>query len=198
MIIKLHQNVGLEMKQRKPKSKTYQCWQDMKQRCYNPKCKKYRIYGERGIKVCDSWLESYSNFLEDMGEKPEGYTIDRIDNSKGYSKENCRWATSKEQAFNRRTNRNITYNNKTQTITQWAQELGLAHNAIAKRLASGWEMSKVLDSKKYNILPVDLEIKQEILKRYYNKEKTQKELGKIYGIGQAAISKWVVKERKEN
>jgi len=80
----------------------YPTYISMLNRCYNPKTKCYFNYGERGIKVCDRWLESFENFLEDIGEKPEGLTLDRINNDGDYEKDNCRWVTYKEQNNNRR------------------------------------------------------------------------------------------------
>lgn len=87
--------------------KTYDAWVRMHQRCNNPMATQYKDYGGRGIKVCASW-KVYENFLADMGEAPEGHSLDRINNNKGYCKENCRWATAKQQAQNRRMQSNNT------------------------------------------------------------------------------------------
>lgn len=82
-------------------SKTYSIWSQMRERCHTETHPSYKHYGARGIKVCDRWIEKFSNFLEDMGEKPEGLSIDRIDNDKGYCKENCKWSNKKEQNKNK-------------------------------------------------------------------------------------------------
>lgn len=82
-------------------SKSYSCWINMIRRCYNKKCKFYNYYGGRGIKVCKRWLKSFLNFYKDLGEQPEGLSLDRINSNKNYKPSNCKWSTRKEQANNR-------------------------------------------------------------------------------------------------
>lgn len=134
-------------------SKIYKSWESMIRRCTNPSDNNYHRYGNRGITVCERWLNSFENFLEDMGEIPSGCQIDRINNNKGYCKSNCRWATRKQQARNRHSNNLKTYNGKTQCIAAWAEETGIHRGTIMKRLKLGWSMKDAL------IIPVGKRIK---------------------------------------
>lgn len=109
----------------------------MTQRCSNPKHKTYAEYGGSGVTVCDRWL-SFDKFLADMGEKPVGASIDRLDNSKGYEPGNCRWATTIQQANNKTNNRLIEFRGETRTVSQWARVLGITQSTLSYRLQHGW------------------------------------------------------------
>lgn len=95
-------NLSHSHKEGRRPSRSYGTWQAMKARCENPRHKGYRLYGERGITICNRWRDSFAAFLEDMGERPEGRTLDRINPNGNYEPGNCRWATPKEQAANTR------------------------------------------------------------------------------------------------
>lgn len=130
-------------KNKKP-TKTYKSWDSMKQRCNNPNNKDYENYGGRGITVCEEWQE-FCNFFKDMGECPEGCSLDRTDNDHGYNKENCRWATDKQQARNRRDNRKLTFNGKTKCLTFFAEEYGIPRRTLQNRLDMyHWPLEKAL------------------------------------------------------
>ncbi len=122
---------------------TYYTWANMLDRCRNSNTPDYDRYGGRGITVCDRWL-AFENFLADMGERPEGLTLDRIDNSGGYSRDNCRWATQIEQNRNRRDNRLLTMNGETLCLAEWAEQRGLSTSAIRHRLKQGWPLDLAL------------------------------------------------------
>ena len=119
-------------------NKMHDIWRNMLARCRNKNNKAFKSYGGRGIKVCERWLV-FLNFYQDMGgDKPEGMTIDRIDNDKGYSPENCRWATDKEQGNNRRTNDLLTHDGVTKTFKQWAEFLGVPYQRAWARKKHGF------------------------------------------------------------
>ena len=122
----------------------YSTWEGMIGRCCNRNARSYHLYGGRGVTVCERWRENFANFLRDMGERPKGCTLDRIDNSRGYEPSNCRWATYEEQANNTRSNRVLVFNGKTQTMTQWERELGFPKNLICNRLCRGWTVERAL------------------------------------------------------
>lgn len=126
-------------------SPVYKVWQAMKTRCYSEKCRHYKNYGARGITVSDRWLESFNHFYKDMGDKPfEGATLERKDNSKGYSKDNCKWATRREQMANTRTSRLLTHNGETKCMSQWASDIGIDTKTLAYRLKQDWTTEKAL------------------------------------------------------
>lgn len=117
----------------------YRCWQTMRLRCYVEANPAYKDYGARGITVCDRWLESPANFLEDMGHKPTpDHELDRIDNDKGYSKENCRWATRSQNDRNRRSNVALEINGVTRLLCEWAEITGVRADTAKHRMRNGW------------------------------------------------------------
>ena len=127
-----------------PVSRTYSTWQSMLFRCEKNYGPRYASYGGRGISVCERW-HVFANFLADMGVKPPGVTLERIDNNGNYEPSNCRWATQSEQAFNKRNNRRLELNGRSLTITQWARKLGGGDAMfINHRLRHGWTLEKAL------------------------------------------------------
>lgn len=127
-------------------TRLYKIYHAIKQRCYNNNHTAYKNYGKRGITICDEWLRDFQAFYNwsiSNGYK-EGLTIDRIDVNGNYEPSNCRWATRKEQQNNRRNTIYLTYNNKTQSISQWADELGIKANTIRTRYFQGWNYKECL------------------------------------------------------
>ena len=128
------------VKHRRSGTPLYYNWVCMIQRCTNPKNTAYKRYGARGITVDPSWLD-FSVFLKDMGERPSiNHSIDRKDNSLGYSKENCKWSTKKEQSRNMRRNRIVEFEGKALCVTEWAEKLGVSAALISKRIDRGWDV----------------------------------------------------------
>ena len=117
----------------KKHSPGYKCWRGMRQRCLSPANNTYARYGGRGIKICDRWL-NFSNFVADMGEPAAGKTIERIDNDKGYSKENCRWASMKEQCQNRGSSVFVEYNGQRKTMAEWSEISGIKYATLRNRI----------------------------------------------------------------
>lgn len=119
-------------------SREYRSWCKMHARC-NAKqgTENWRWYGSKGIKVCERWAD-FKAFLMDMGERPEGCTLDRIDGAKGYSPDNCRWATALQQSTNSSSVKLLTHDGVTKTSAQWARDAGLSYNMFLRRIRRGW------------------------------------------------------------
>lgn len=129
-------------------TRLYYIWYGMKDRCYNKHDKDYQTYGARGIHVCDVWKDNFEAFYKwsiDTGYR-KTLTIDRIDNNKGYSSDNCRWANMKTQQRNRRNNRNITINNETHCLSEWCEILSLDYGTVHARITKlNWPITKALE-----------------------------------------------------
>ena len=125
-------------------SPTYQSWQAMKSRCCGPGDQAYSKYGGRGIKVCEKWMR-FEGFLEDMGERPDGTSLDRIDNDGNYEPGNCRWATRKQQQRNTRANVMVTFGGESRCVAEWAELFGLNRDTLFCRIfRSGWPVERAM------------------------------------------------------
>ena len=122
-------------------------WCGIKTRCYNQNSKFYAGYGGRGILMCDRWRDSFVAFFSDMGERPDGLTIERVNNDMGYSAENCVWASRKAQSRNRRGRRYLTVDGETKTLAEWADTSGVSIRTMWARLDSGWSHERVVRTK---------------------------------------------------
>ncbi len=125
------------------KDKTRQCWNDMKRRCLNPEFERYADYGGRGISICNAWME-YANFLADMGPKPDGCLLDRIDNDGNYEPGNCRWVSHSASSSNRRSTKLLEFEGESLPFRHMAAKYGLGEKTLAHRLAIGWGIEKAL------------------------------------------------------
>lgn len=128
-------------------SSEYKIWSGIIQRCTNYNFYKYRLYGGRGITVCDRW-NKFINFYNDMGKRPsKNHSIDRIDGEKGYCKDNCRWATYKQQNNNSRRNHYIKYNNKIYTLSELSKKTGIKYYTLKSRINnSKWSVEKAVET----------------------------------------------------
>lgn len=114
-------------------TRSYKSWQGMKSRCLNKSVSSYKDYGGRGIKICKKWMK-FENFYKDMGNRPNGTSLDRINNNKGYYKKNCKWSTPEEQNINKRNNHCIYYKGRTMTISEWAKILNINPGTLHHRI----------------------------------------------------------------
>lgn len=122
---------------------TYNTWQCMKNRCLNRKSSDFNRYGGRGVLMSSRW-KSFKNFLEDMGERPKGATLDRVNNKDGYYKNNCRWATAKEQSRNTSSNVVLQFDGRKMTAAEWSEVLSIPRYCIYTRIKKGWSVDRTL------------------------------------------------------
>lgn len=128
-------------------SATLTTWQHMLRRCLDPRNKNFASYGGRGITVCDRWRESFAAFLLDMGTRPDGFSIDRVNNDGNYEPSNCRWATPAEQGRNKRNNRYIEIDGERITQSEAARRAGVSDATIMRRLERGLSVAEALSPK---------------------------------------------------
>lgn len=131
------------MRDGKPSTEFY-IWQTMLQRCHNPRYRWFKNYGGRGITVCARWRKSFDAFFADMGPRPAGMSLDRVNNMKGYSPANCRWATGREQCNNKTNNRILEFRGLRLTLTQMAEHHGLTRHQLWQRLHEDWPLEQAL------------------------------------------------------
>ncbi len=126
--------------------KLYRVWCGIKERCNNPNHDMYIHYGQRGINICEQWANDFPPFYNWAISNGwiDGLTIDRVNNDLGYSPENCRMATRTEQQRNKRTNNMVTFQNRTQCLSAWAEELRMNYNVLRSRLRIGWTTDRAL------------------------------------------------------
>ena len=124
---------------------TYQTWRAMIRRCHEATEPSFARYGARGIKVCERWRR-FEAFVEDMGHKPEGLSLDRIDNNGDYAPHNCRWATPKQQQRNRRCTSKLSVAGETKSAAEWAERTGIPVGAIRNRMKAGWDANRIIST----------------------------------------------------
>ena len=133
----------------------YNVWMSMKDRCHNPKFKQFKDYGGRGISICEQWLipkQGFKNFISDMGDRPTGYTLDRINNNSGYSPENCRWASRKQQQRNQTVTRKVTIDGTEYIAADLADLADLKTDTIVDRANRGLSYDDVIYKGKHHNL----------------------------------------------
>lgn len=168
------------------KTVEYQTWSSMMKRCYRNNNKSFRNYGGRGIKVCKRWHD-FINFYTDMGKRPDGHSLERIDNNGNYEPSNCCWTTRIKQARNKRTIKTITLNGETKSIPEWAEKLGLSAERINQRITrDNWDPIKALTT------PIDNNYRIRFGYELNGETKTLSEWGEQYGISAGTVYRRIV------
>lgn len=133
----------MSLSHRMTKTSTYRVWSGMKARCYTPSAAGYANYGGRGIRVCTRW-HKFENFLADMGERPEGMSLDRINGNGDYTPANCRWATRLEQNRNQSDLVFLTLDGETHCLSAWAERYWMSESTLRARLRRGWDTRRAI------------------------------------------------------
>lgn len=141
----INKNTYNSLRRGDEKIKLYNVWHSMIRRCTISTDKAYKNYGARGIAVCEKWQRSFESFMQDMGERPQGYTLERRDNDVGYGPENCYWASRAQQSLNTRRNNILEYHGVKKSLSQWAQETGISRATIESRLKRHWSIDDALE-----------------------------------------------------
>jgi hypothetical protein len=173
---------SISMKESNPEGYLhYAVWQGMKRRCYLKTTRSYKNYGARGIVVCERWLESFDNFIEDMGFRPSKlYEIDRIDTNGNYELGNCRWATKKQNSRNKRNTVMLTINGDTRPMAEWAEISGESYDNIKNRISNlGWSHGDAVFGKK----------KKKVYNTPMGKFETLEDISKLVDVGISSISR---------
>ena len=141
--LKLEKISALRRTHAMSKTPIYGIWWAMMQRCHDPNHHASHRYGGRGIEVCEQW-RSFDGFFADMGHRPEGMSLDRVDNNGPYSPENVRWRSAREQGRNKNNNRLISHNGVTKCLVEWGEITGFGQDVISARLSRGWDVARAL------------------------------------------------------
>lgn len=172
---------------------TYRSWSNMRSRCHNPNVKVYAQYGGRGIKICPEWDE-FEQFAKDMGNRPNGLSLDRINPDGDYTRENCRWANYTQQATNRRNVKIFTINGESLCLTEWCRRFGISLSTVRNRLRLGMSPEAALMAQPLQIRPVGKSGARNI---YRNWNKWEARVGKNYiglfetkELAQAAVARF--------
>jgi hypothetical protein len=153
----------------------YNTWISMKQRCYNPDNPSHRYYGARGITVCDRWKASFEAFISDLGPRPDGTSLDRIDVNGNYEPGNCRWATPKEQANNKTDNRTVSYRGLTTNLKSLCEYVNVKYDLVRERLNAGWSIDDAINQPVHRLIT------------YNGESRTLAEWGEILGISYGTL-----------
>lgn len=192
----LTDRLGRPVKHGMHKSPEYRAWQKMKDRCFNPKSQRFDRYGKRGITVCPEWASSFEAFYAHVGPRPSSkHSIERKNNDGNYEPSNVVWATHAEQDNNKCINRVLTFDGRTQTLSQWASETGIPFNTLKYRLNIGWNIEKAMTT------PVEKRIwtsssgnristvnRQKIIS-LQNSGRSKASIAREFGISESAVRK---------